>query len=70
MKSIELNGMRYTDGSKCISCSSEVDNGGRFILKKQNNFFLKCNRCRYTIRSKKVRDKQEKWEERRFNRIK
>jgi len=27
-KGIELNGTKYTEDSKCPSCSSEVDTGG------------------------------------------
>ena len=59
-KSITLNGTRYTENSKCPSCSSEVDKGGRLELKKVKNYFLKCIKCKYTIRSQKVRDKQNK----------
>jgi uncharacterized Zn finger protein len=58
-KGIDLNGIRYREGSKCPSCSSEVDTGGRLELKKIKNYFLKCKKCKYVIRSKKVRDKQE-----------
>ena len=68
-KSITLNGTTYNEDSKCPSCSSEVDKGGRLELKKIKNFFLKCNKCKYTIRSQKVRDKQERWEEKRFKRL-
>ena len=61
-KGITLNGTRYYKDSRCPSCSSEVDNGGRLELKKIKNYFLKCIKCKYVIRSKKVRDKQENWE--------
>lgn len=70
MKSIELNGIRYTEGSKCIACSSEIDKGGRFELKKIKNYFLKCTNCKYTIKSKRVRDRQDRWKEEQYKRIK
>jgi len=60
-KGIELNGIRYNVDSKCPSCSSERDKGGRLELKKIKNFSLKCNFCKYVIRTKKVRDKQENY---------
>lgn len=59
MKHIELNGTRYTEGSKCISCSSEVDKGGRFTWNKRVRPYLKCNKCSYSILSQKTRNKQE-----------
>jgi DNA-directed RNA polymerase subunit RPC12/RpoP len=58
-KGIELNGIRYFDSSKCISCSSEVDKGGRLELKKRTRYFLKCNLCKYTILSTETRNRQE-----------
>lgn len=61
-KGITLNGTTYTQDSKCPSCSSEVDNGGKLELKKIKNYFLKCNKCKYVIRTEKVRNKQENWE--------
>ena len=61
MFSIELNGFRYSEGSKCIACSSEVDKGGRLELKKRARHFLKCNKCAYTILSKQTREKQERY---------
>ncbi len=60
MKSIELNGIRYTEGSKCPSCSSEVDNGGRFEIKKRKRHFLKCSVCKYTILGEKTKVKIDK----------
>lgn len=60
-KGIVLNGIRYTEGSRCISCSSEVDKGGRFELKKRTRFFLKCNKCKYSILGEKTRIKQERY---------
>ena len=59
-KGIEVNGTRYNTDSKCPSCSSEVDNGGRLELKQVKNFFLKCSKCKYVIRTKEVTDKAEK----------
>lgn len=59
-KGISINGTRYTEDSKCPSCSSEVDKGGRLELKQVKNYFLKCKKCKYVIRTKKVTDKQEK----------
>lgn len=61
MFSIELNGFRYYEGSKCIACSSEVDKGGRMELKKRARPFLKCNKCKYSILSKETRSKQDKF---------
>jgi len=60
-KGIELNGTRYNKDSKCPSCSIERDSGGRLELKKIKNFFLKCNLCKYVIRTKKVVERQENW---------
>jgi len=68
-KGIELNGTRYNIDSKCPSCSSEADKGGRLEFKKIKNNFLKCNKCKYVIRTQKVRDKQENREASMRNRI-
>lgn len=60
-KGIELNGIRYYEDSKCPSCSSEVDKGGRLKLHKRKRFFLKCLRCKYSILGQYTRQKQERW---------
>ena len=57
-KGISINGTRYFEDSNCPSCSSEVDNGGRLELKKLKNFFLKCKKCKYSIKSERVINKQ------------
>lgn len=54
-KGITLNGTRYLEGSKCPSCSSEVDKGGRMELKKRARHFLKCSVCRYSILGPKTK---------------
>lgn len=56
-KGIELNGSRYYEDSKCPSCSSEVDKGGRLELKKRARHYLKCNNCKYSILGEKTRSK-------------
>jgi tRNA(Ile2) C34 agmatinyltransferase TiaS len=56
-KGIEINGIRYQEDSKCPCCSSEVDNGGRMKLHRRTRFFLKCERCKYSILSAKTREK-------------
>lgn len=62
MFSTILNGTKYTEGSKCPACSSEVDKGGRLQFKKRKRPFLKCDRCKYTILSQGTRDKIEQRE--------
>lgn len=61
MFSIELNGLRYTEDSKCPCCSSEKDKGGRLKIQKRARLFLKCNLCKYSILSKQTRSKQERY---------
>ena len=61
MYSIEVNGFWYSEGSKCPSCSSEKDRGGRFKLLKRVRPFLKCELCKYSIKSKKTTNSQHKW---------
>ena len=39
-KTITLNSTKYTEDSKCPSCSSEVDNGGRLEIRKRKRVFL------------------------------
>ncbi len=56
---IELNGTRYLEDSKCPSCSSERDKGGRLKLHKRARHFLKCELCKYSIKSELSRKKQE-----------
>lgn len=68
-KGIELNGVRYYEGSKCISCSSELDKGGRFELRKRARYFLKCSICKYTILSKETLKRKERRETSQRNRI-
>lgn len=63
MKSIELNGTSYHEGSKCPACSSERDKGGRLELKKRVQIFLKCNLCRYSILSRETRNKADRYVE-------
>lgn len=60
-KGIELNGTRYYIDSKCPSCSSEIDKGGRLKLFKRTRHFLKCDLCKYSIKSEHSRNKQEKY---------
>lgn len=60
-KGIELNHTRYYEGSKCPSCSSERDKGGRLKLHKRARYFLKCELCQYTILSKQTREKKERF---------
>ena len=57
-KTITLNGTTYKEDSKCPSCSGERDTGGRLELKKRTNYFLKCIKCKYTVKSEKVINKQ------------
>lgn len=59
-KGIELNGTRYNKDSKCPSCSSERDKGGRLEIKKRKRYFLKCNNCKYTILGKETKSKIER----------
>lgn len=61
MRSLELNGTNYYEGSKCPACSSEVDKGGRMKIKKRKRLFLKCDYCSYTILSKETVNKKEKY---------
>lgn len=58
---IELNGTVYTEGSKCLACSSERDNGGRFVLKKRLRHYLKCQKCGYSIKSVATRKSVERY---------
>ena len=58
-KGIQINGTRYYEGSKCLACSSEVDKGGRLELQKRTRIYLKCSKCKYSVLSKKTRNKQE-----------
>lgn len=58
---ILLNGFRYNEGSKCPSCSIEKDKGGRLKLHKRARHFLKCELCKYSIKSEQTRNKQEKY---------
>jgi uncharacterized Zn finger protein len=60
-KGIELNGTRYYEESKCPSCSSERDTGGRLKLHFRKRAFLRCEKCKYTILSHATRDKIEKF---------
>lgn len=60
-KGIELNNTRYYEDSKCPSCSSERDKGGRLKLHKRARFFLKCELCKYAILSQKSREKKDKY---------
>lgn len=60
-KGIVLNGIRYIEDSKCPSCSSEKDKGGRLKIKKRTRYFLKCDLCKYTILGEKTRTKQERY---------
>ncbi len=64
-KGIELNGIRYREESKCPSCSSERDTGGRMKLKKRARYFLKCEKCKYSILGEQTRTKIEKEQARR-----
>lgn len=57
-KGIYLNGTRYYEQDRCPSCSSERDTGGRLELKKRTNYFLKCAKCKYTVKSEKAINKQ------------
>ena len=59
-KGIDLNGIVYREDSKCPSCSSERDTGGRMKLKKRTRVFLKCEKCKYSILGEKTRTKIEK----------
>ena len=61
-KGIDLNGTRYYEDSKCPSCSSEVDKGGRMKLMKRARYFLSCDRCKYSILSKKTQEKKDRWQ--------
>lgn len=60
MFSVEVNGTRYFNNSKCPSCSIEKDRGGKMEEKKRARPFLKCEKCKYSILSTKTRDKIEK----------
>lgn len=60
-RGIELNGTRYLEDSKCPSCSVDRDKGGRLKLHKRARHFLKCNLCKYSIKSEQTRNKQEKY---------
>lgn len=60
-KGIVLNGIRYTEESKCPCCSSEVDKGGRLKLHKRARFFLKCEKCKYSILGQQSRERKERY---------
>ena len=62
MDTFTLGGISYTVGSKCPSCSSERDAGGRMEMKKSRWNYLKCDKCRYTIKTDFSRDRAEKRE--------
>jgi hypothetical protein len=67
---LQLNGVKYQEGSKCPACSSEVDKGGRLHFKQKKNWYLKCERCKYLIETERVRNKRENYlESRRKKRV-
>lgn len=47
-------GVTYTEEDKCPACSNEVDKGGRLKAKRRTRWFLKCDRCRYSVLSEKT----------------
>lgn len=55
--SFRTNAPQHQDNDKCPACSSEIDKGGRLILKPSNyktfnghrQFYLKCSLCKYRI---------------------
>lgn len=47
-------GRVFEKGGKCPACSSSRDTGGRLELKKRKNFYLKCKKCKYAVKSEKV----------------
>lgn len=69
MKSIYLNGTRYLEEDKCPSCSSERDTGGRLELKKRTNYFLKCRKCKYVVKSDRTINKQLAYYQKRKDKI-
>lgn len=56
---LERYGVIYYTESKCPACSGEKDNGGRLKGYKRKFFYLKCDRCKYTIKSTNAIEKQE-----------
>lgn len=51
MITVERFGRIYKTGQRCPACSGERDQGGRLQTKRRKYFFLKCDRCKYIIRS-------------------
>lgn len=49
--SIYRFGVKYVENQVCPACSNEIDKGGRLRMNKRVNCFLKCDRCKYTIKS-------------------
>jgi len=50
----------YKEEDRCPCCSSEVDKGGRLKAKKRTRWYLKCDRCRYSLVSEKTILQKEK----------
>lgn len=57
-KTLYLNGIRYKEEDKCPACSSERDTGGRLQLHKRTNYFLKCRKCKYSVKSERTINQQ------------
>lgn len=60
MTTIHRWGKAFTEGGKCPACSGERDTGGKLQLRQRKNIYLKCNKCRYTIKTEKAALEQEK----------
>lgn len=58
---VEKYGNVYYEQGKCPACSSEQDKGGRLQAHKRTNYYLKCDRCKYTIHSTKALQKKENY---------
>jgi len=54
MITIRRGNTEYKEEDKCPSCSSEVDKGGRMKAKKRTRWYLKCDKCKYTLVSEKT----------------
>ncbi len=67
---VEKYGNVYYEEGKCPACSSEVDKGGRLQAHKRTNYYLKCERCKYTIHSTRSLEKKIAKAKKHFDKIK
>ena len=57
---IERYGVKYQTGSKCPACSVERDQGGRLKLESRKYYYLRCDRCKYAVKSTGSYEKKHK----------